>query len=185
MGWTSLGGILLSQIELADSLGRGPRFKRFLLQDPFLRKLVQSLVRCSVNIEMDTISANLGFRLASNNINPNALEDFSFKNIEELQANSAPFLVSLMKTSADIRDHRAIWDRTPADLDLNNDHEPDNDMNDFDDADPNKDPEEGSKVIPLGDNMPRIADHSIIKQGVATRNKKLVSIISLCVLSYS
>ncbi len=134
---------------------------------------------------MDTISANLGLRLTSDNINPNALEDFSFKNIEELQANSAPFLVSLMKTSTGIRDHRAIWGRTPTDLDPNNDHKPDNDMNGSDDADPNADPKEGDKVIPLGDNMPRIADHPIIEQGVATRNKKLVSIISLCILRYS
>ncbi len=58
-------------------------------------------------------------------------------------------------------------------------------MNGSDDADPNADPEKGGKVIPLGDNMPCIADHPIIEQGVATRNKKLVSIISLCVLSYS
>ncbi len=108
MGWASLGGVLLSQIELADSLGRGPGFRRSLLQDPLLRKLVQSLARCIVDIEIDAISVNLGLRLASDNINPDALDDFSFKNIEELQANSAPFLISLMKTSAGVRDRRAI-----------------------------------------------------------------------------
>ncbi len=134
---------------------------------------------------MNAICANLELRLASNDINLNTLKDFLFKNIEELQANSAPFLVSLMKTSAGIRDRQAIWGRTLADLDSNNDHKLNNDINGSDDADPNADPEEDGEVIPLGDNMPHIADHPIIKQGVAIRNKKLVTIISLCILSYS
>ncbi len=90
-----------------------------------------------------------------------------------------------MKTSAGIRDRRAIWGRTLADLDPNNDHKPENNMNGSEDADPNVDSEEGSEVIPPGDNMPRIVDYPIIKQGVATRNKKLVLIILLCFLSYS
>ncbi len=185
IGWASLGDVLLSQIKLANFLGYGPGFRHSLLQDPLLRKLVQLLARCIVNIEINAISANLELRLASDNINLNALEDFSFKNIKELQANSALFLISHMKISVGIRDRQVIWDKTPADLDPNNDHEPDNDMNGSDDVDPNADLEEGDEVIPLGDNMPCIADHPIIKQGIATKNKKLVSIISLCVLNYS
>ena len=36
-------------------------------------------------------------------------------------------------------------------------------MNGSNDADPNADPEKGGEVIPLGDNMTRIADHLIIE----------------------
>lgn len=39
-------------------------------------------------------------------------------------------------------------------------------------------------MIPLGDNMPCIADHPIIKQKIATKNKKLVLIIFLCNFDY-
>ncbi len=156
-----------------------PWIQTFLTLRSFLRKLVQSLARCIVDIEMDAIFANLKLRLASDNINPDTLEDFLFKNIEELEANSTPFLVSLIKISAGIRDRQAIWGRTLANLDPNNDHKPDNDINSSDDADPNADPEEGGEVILLENNMPCIADHPIIKQGVVTRNKKLVSVISL------
>lgn len=41
------------------------------------------------------------------------------------------------------------------------------------------------EVMPLRDNMPQIADKTLLYQGVATRNKKLVAIISFYVLSYS
>ncbi len=37
----------------------------------------------------------------------------------------------------------------------------------------------------LGDNIPQTANRSLLDQGIATRNKKLVAIISLYVFSYS
>ena len=163
MGWVSLSDILLSQIELADCLKRGPKFRRFLLQDLLLWKLVQSLARYIVDIEIDAISANLGHRLASDKINFNALEDFLFKNIKKLQANSTLFFVFLLKTSAGVQDCGAIWGGTPADLDLNNDHQLNNNMNSSNDADPNADSKEDGKMIQQRDNMLCIADHSRIE----------------------
>lgn len=163
MSWVSLGGVLLSQIKLADSLRYDPGFRRSLLQNPFLWKLVQSLICYIVDIKIDTISANLELKLASNNINSDVFEDFMFKNIGELQANSAPFLVFLMKTSISVRDRWVIWDKTPADLDLNNDYKLNNNINGSDDVDSNVDPEKSGEVIPLGDNMPYIADYPIIE----------------------
>ncbi len=76
--------MLLVQIELADSLEYSPGFKCSLLQNPLLQKVVQSLMRYIVDIEMNAISTNLGLKLASDDINPNVFEDFSFKNIKEL-----------------------------------------------------------------------------------------------------
>ena len=84
MGWVSLGGVLLSQIELADSLGRGPGFRRLLLQDSSLCALIQLLAPCIVDSEMDLITANRGLRLASNDVNPDALDKFSFEAIQRL-----------------------------------------------------------------------------------------------------
>ncbi len=62
-----------------------------------------------------------------------------------------------------MRDRRAIWGKTLADQDLNNNHNPNNDMNCFDNADFNADSEASGKVVPLGDNMPCIADYPIIE----------------------
>lgn len=112
---------------------------------------------------MNIISTNLGLRMTNNNINPNILKDFLFKNIEELPVNLAPFLVSLIKISANVKDCQAILDRTTANLDLNNNHKPDNDINGSDDIDLNVDLEKCDEVISLGDNMPCIADHPIIE----------------------
>lgn len=89
-----------------------------------------------------------------------------------------------MKTFTGVIDHQAIWDRTPTNLDPNNDHKLDNDINGFDDADPNTNPKDGGKIIPLGDNMSCIANYPIIEQGVDIKNKKLVLIISFYILNY-
>lgn len=83
-----------------------------------------------------------------------------------------------------MKDRQAIWDRTPLYLDSINDYNPDNNINYFDNIDLYTDSEESSKMIPLEDNMPCIADHPIIKQKVAIQNKKLILIIFLYNFTY-
>lgn len=58
MGWATLGGVLLSQIEVADSLGRGLGFRQSLLQDPLLCAVIKALVLCIIDTKMDVITAN-------------------------------------------------------------------------------------------------------------------------------
>ncbi len=81
MGWVSLGGVLLSQIEQVDSLGRGSRFRRLLLQDPSICTLIYLLSPCIIDSEMDIVTANPGLRLVSNDVNLEALEHFLFEAI--------------------------------------------------------------------------------------------------------
>ncbi len=179
-----MGGGLLRQIEQADSLGRGPGFKHSLLQDPSIRALIHLLASCIVDSEIDIITANLGLRLASNDINLEALEHFSFEAIQMLQKNSALFLVSILKTSAGaMEDRRALWGKTLADLENNIEYDnqaPHNHINN-----PEAVTVDGDEVMSLGDDIPQTADRSLLDQGVVTRNKRLVAIIFLCVLSYS
>lgn len=58
MGWATLGGVLLSQIEIANFFGRGSRFRRSLLQDLLLYAMIKVLSPCIIDIEMDMITAN-------------------------------------------------------------------------------------------------------------------------------
>lgn len=171
IGWVSLEGVLLSQIKQASSLARGPGFRCSLLQDPLSRALIYLLVPCIVDSEIDIISTNPGLRLVSNEVNPDAFKYFLFEAIQRIQENSAPFFVSILKTSAGIVENRcALWDKTPADLENNIEHEkqdPHNRTNN-----PQTDTVDGDEVMPLGDDMPRIANRPLLDQGVATRNKK-------------
>ncbi len=184
IGWVSLGGVLLSSIEQADSLGRGSGFRRLLLQNPSVRALIHLLAPRIVDSEMDIITANPGLRLVSNDVNPEALEHFSFEAIQILQENLAPFLVSILKPSADIvEDHCALWDKTPANLENNIEYDEQAPHNHR--INPKAVTIDGDEVMPLGDDMSQTADRSLLDQGVATRNIRLVAIISLCILSYS
>lgn len=54
---------------------------------------------------MDIITANSGLKLASNNINLEVLEHFSFEVISILQKNSDPFLALILKTSTSAMDN--------------------------------------------------------------------------------
>ncbi len=81
MGWVFLRGVLLSQIEQANSLGRDFWFRCLLLQDPFICTLIHLLAPCIVDSEIDIITAKLRLRLASNDVNHKALEHFSFEAI--------------------------------------------------------------------------------------------------------
>lgn len=84
ISWVSLGEVLLSQIKLADSLGWGLEFRRLLFQDSFLQGLIQLLTSSIVDSVKDLIIANRELKLVSNNINPDAFDQFSFEAIQKL-----------------------------------------------------------------------------------------------------
>lgn len=69
MGWNSLDGVLLSQIQLADFLGQSSGFRRLLFQDTSLCAVVKALAMCIVDSKIDIITANFRLRLASNDVN--------------------------------------------------------------------------------------------------------------------
>lgn len=133
---------------------------------------------------MDIITANPGLRLARNDVNPEAFEHFLFEAIQTLQKHSAFFLISILKTFVGaVEDRRTFWGKTLADLENNIKYDkqaPHNHINN-----PEADIVDGDKVMPLGNNMSQTANRSLLDQSVATRNKGLIAIISLCVLSYS
>ncbi len=184
MGWISLGGVFLSQIEQADSLGQGPGFRRSLLQDPSVRALIHLLTPCIVDSKMDIITANPRLSLVSNDINSEALEHFLFEAIQMLQENSAPFLVSILKTSTStVENYCALWGKTFTDLENNIEYNKQALHNHINN--PKAITVDGDEMMPLGDNMLQTSDRSLLDQGVATKNKRLVAIISFCVLSYS
>lgn len=82
-----------------------------------------------------------------------------------------------------MKDYHTFWDKSPADLENNieyNEQVPYNHINY-----PKTVTKNWDEVIPLENNMPQIVDRSLLNQGVATKNKKLVAIISLYNLSYS
>lgn len=81
-----------------------------------------------------------------------------FKGIEELQVNSALFLVFLMKISTSVKDCQAIGDKTFVHLEPNINHKLNNNN-----VNSNVDPEKDSKVLALGDNIPCITNYPIIK----------------------
>lgn len=81
-------------------------------------------------------------------------------------------------------DCRAIWCKTITNQRTNIEDQDSENFEDLvDESDTN--PTEIEELLPLQDNMPRIANKFLIKQSVARKNKKLVSIISLCLLNYS
>lgn len=81
-------------------------------------------------------------------------------------------------------DCHAIWYKTITDQRTNIKDQDSENFEDFvDESDTN--PTETGELLPLQDNMLCIANKSPIEQGIAKRNKKLISIISLCLLNYS
>lgn len=175
-----MGRVLLAQIRYADSLGRGPGFQRLMLQDQQLYDVIKILASCIVDVEMEAITSNSRLRLASDNINPVTLDEFTFDAVDRLQHISAPFLSSLLKISAGVADLRIVWGKTPADLVTNPELSSEETSDDF-----RADSGYEDGVIALRDNMSHTMDVPRLGQGIATRNKNLVSIIACCVLSYS
>lgn len=183
IGWVFLVGVLLSQIKPAHSLGRGSRFRRSLLQDLSLCALIQILALCIVDSEIDLIIVNYQLRLASNDVNLDALDPFSFKAIQRLKQNSGSFLISILKTSVGaLSDRRAVQAKIPADLE---NIEPD--KPEFDNCvnNPEIDLVKGGKVMPLRDDILCIANKPPFDESIATKNKKLIFIISFYILSHS
>lgn len=76
--------------------------------------MIKALTPCIIDTEMDVIDSNPKLQLASNDINPDVLH-FSFAGIHKIQRNCAPFLVSILETSAVVGDCRAIWCKNIAD----------------------------------------------------------------------
>lgn len=93
-------------------------------------------------------------------------------------------LVLVLRITANVvQNCYTLWDKTSAKLENNIQYDklaPHNYINNPKVVIVDKD-----KMISLGDNMFQFADRSFLDQGVATKNKKLVTIISFCVLSYS
>lgn len=108
MGWSSLGKVLLAQIRYADSLGRDPGFRHLMLQDQQLYDIIKILASCIVDAEMEAITSNPRLRLASDDINPVTLNEFTFDVVDKLQHTSAPFFSSLLKISVGVRDLRTV-----------------------------------------------------------------------------
>ena len=67
-----------------------------------------------MNTEIEAITSNYRLRLASIDVNPTTLDEFTFKTLDKIQQTSAPFLLFLLKIVAEAGDHRTIWDKTPA-----------------------------------------------------------------------
>ncbi len=69
---------------------------------------------------MNIITANPGLWLANNDIHSETFEYFLFEAIQILQENLALFLVSILKTSANVVEDRcAYWGKTLADRENN------------------------------------------------------------------
>ena len=145
--------------------------------------MIKTLALCIIDTKIDVITANPKLQLASNDINPDAFH-FLFAGIYKIQKICALFLVSILKTFATVRDCRALWCKTIADQRTNiEDQDSENSKDLVDESD--TDPIETRELLLLQNNIPRIANKSLIEQSVARKNKKLVSIIFLCFLSYS
>ena len=147
MGWAILSGILLSQIEVVDSFDRDPGFRQYLLQDPSLCAVIKALALCIIDTKMDVITANPKLRLASNNINPDALH-FSFAGIHKIQKICTLFLVSILETSAGMGDCRAIWCKTITDQRTDIEDQDSENSEDLVDES-NTDPTETGELLPL------------------------------------
>lgn len=183
IGWATLDSILLSQIEVTDSLDRGPGFRQSLLYNSLLCAMIKALALYIIDTKMNVITVNPKLRLASNDINSDTFY-FSFTDIHKLQKTCAPFLVLILEISAGVGDCHAIWCKTIADQRTDiEDQDSENSEDLIDES--NIDLTETRKLLPLQDNIPHIANKSLIEQGVARRNRKVVSIISLCLPRYS
>lgn len=147
-----LQGMLLKQIEQTNFLGQNLGFRLLLLQDLFIHILIYLLVSYRVDSKIDIITANLRLRLASNDVNLEPFEYFLFKTIQMLQKNSAPFLVSILKTSASIiKNYGILQGKTSTDLKNNIKYDkqaPHNHINNLEMIIVDRD-----KVIPLKDNI--------------------------------
>lgn len=84
MSCVSLVGVFLSQIKQANFLGQSSGFRRLLLQDPSIRALIYLLAPYIIGSKIDMITTNPRLWLASHDMNPEALKDFSFKIIQIL-----------------------------------------------------------------------------------------------------
>lgn len=118
------------------------------------------MVPCIVNSKIDKIIANLGLRLANNNINSEAFEYFLFEIIQILHKNSVTFYISILKSSGGImEDRRIFWGKIPIDIENNieyNQQKPYNHINNLKTIIVDRD-----EVMPLGNDMFQTADKSL------------------------
>lgn len=152
-----------------------------MLQDQLLCTILKLFAPCIVDAEIEAIISNYCLRLAGNDINPATLDKFIFKTFDRIQQTSALFLWFLLKITAGAGDRRTIWGKTSADLECNARLSSKSYLED----DSGVDSENEIDTMPLRNNIPRIVDVSRSKQGIATRNKNLISIMTVCLFSYS
>ena len=129
---------------------------------------------------MEAITSNYHLGLASTNVNPATLDKFTFKTLNRIQQTSAPFLLFLLKIAARAGDRHIIWGKTPADLERNGRSS----FKSLFEYDSGVDSENKIDTMPLKDNMPQIVDVFRSGQGIATWNKNLIFIMTVCLLSY-
>lgn len=118
------------------------------------------MVHCIIDSEIDIITANLGSRLANNEINLDTFEYFWFEAIQTLRKNLTFSLVLILKTSAGIvKDCFTVWGKTFSNLKNNIEYNEQafcNYINNLETDSINKD-----EMMPLKNNMSQIIDKSL------------------------
>lgn len=119
-------------------------------------------------------------RLARNDINPLILNKFTFENLDKMQQTSDAFLFFLLKIVEKVGNCCIIWAKTL----INLNHNAKSSSKSTIDNDFKIDSENENSIMELRNNMLCTVD---IRpgQGLATQNKNLISVMTVCLLSYS